>query len=214
MPLANASVNLAGQPSKVTGTVARVFAWLTLIFGTLISTGVAAACNAISQPGALAPYIIGIPMVVLAWVVSYALFRGGRQLKQSGADHAKATRQQAVYALANVRGGVVTPAELAQSIGTSVDEADAILTSLAKEQPDHVDIDVDDNGNLQYRFSAAHWQALAARAAPGAPYSHANARVAEPAPIAAEAAGGEAGADLLDAEEELAAPERARARAR
>src|SRR5687768_10326671 len=102
MPLANSSVNLAGQPSKVGGTVARVF-------GSMVSLGTAAMCNAISLEASVMPYVIGIPMALVTFVMSYFLLKGGRQLEKSGADTQKATRNQAVFALANTRGGMVTP---------------------------------------------------------------------------------------------------------
>jgi hypothetical protein len=56
---------------------------------------------------------------------------------------------------------MVTPADLAQAIGVSAKEADDVLTAMAKESPDHVSIEVDDNGAIYYRFSAAPWTAIA-----------------------------------------------------
>lgn len=164
MPLANSSVNLAGQPSKVGGTVARVFGWIVLVFGSTASLGTAAMCNAIAE-GSAAPYILGIPMALITFVLSYFLLKGGKQLTQSGADTQKATRNQAVFALANTRGGMVTPHDLAQAIGVSPKEADDVLTAMAKESSDHVSIEVDDNGTIYYRFSAAHWANIASNPA-------------------------------------------------
>jgi hypothetical protein len=165
MPLANTSVNLAGQPSKVGGTVARVFGWIVLVFGSMLSLGTAAMCNAIVAEGSAAPYILGIPMALITFVVSFFLLKGGKQLAKSGEDTQKATRTQAVFALANTRGGIVTPNDLAMSINVTPKEADDILTKMAKESPDHVSIEVDDNGNIFYRFAAAHWTALASNPA-------------------------------------------------
>jgi hypothetical protein len=164
MPLANTSVNLAGQTSKVGGTVARVFGWITLVVGTMMSLGTAEACNLIA-PDSAAPYILGIPMALITFVVSYLILKGGKKLEKSGADTQKATRTQAVFALANTRGGMVTPADLAQSINVTPKEADDMLTVMAKESPDHVSIEVDDNGTIYYRFAAAHWTAIASNPA-------------------------------------------------
>ncbi len=36
---------------------------------------------------------------------------------------------------------------------------------MAKESPDHVNIEVDDNGTIYYRFAAAHWGAIASNPA-------------------------------------------------
>jgi hypothetical protein len=89
-----------------------------------------------------------------------------------------------VFALANTRGGKVTPNDLAQAIAVTPKEADDILTAMAKEISDHVSIEVDDNGVIYYRFAAAAWSALAAnpnawerpraagQMAPNAPAAH------------------------------------------
>ena len=163
--LANTSVNLAGQPSKVGGQVTRVFGWITLIVGTLLAAGTFAACSAIVGGGAAAPFVLAIPLAIVSWVLSYFLLKGGKSLEKSGDDRQKATRTQAVFALANTRGGMVTPADLAMSIGISPKEADDVLTAMAKESPDHVSIEVDDNGTIYYRFAAAHWGAIASNPA-------------------------------------------------
>lgn len=165
MPLANTSVNLAGQPSKVGGTVARVFGWISLVFGTFLSLGTYALCSSIAVEGAAAPYILSIPMALITFVVSYFLLKGGKELAKSGEDTQKATRNQAVFMLANTRGGIVTPNDLAQAISISPKEADDVLTAMAKESPDHVSIEVDDNGVIYYRFAAAHWTAIASNPA-------------------------------------------------
>ena len=135
--------------------------------GTLLAAGVFAACSAIVGASAAAPFVVALPLALVSWVLSYYLFKGGRSLEKSGEDRQKATRTQAVYALANMRAGMVTPADLAQAIGVAPTEADDILTAMAKESPDHVSIEVDDNGTLYYRFAAAHWGAIAANAAGG-----------------------------------------------
>jgi len=165
MPLTGASVNLAGQPSKVGGKVARVFGWVLLVFGSLLAAGTFAACSSIVGATAAAPFILAIPIAIITWVLSYFILKGGKELAQSGTDVQKATRNQAVFALANTRGGMVTPADLAQAIAVTPKEADDVLTAMAKESPDHVSIEVDDNGTIYYRFNAAHWQAIASNPA-------------------------------------------------
>ena len=64
-------------------------------------------------------------------------------------------------------------------------EADDVLTKLAKEHPDHVTVDVDDDGNILYRFPAIHWGGLP-RMAPNAPHV----RVEAPPPATRVAADG------------------------
>jgi hypothetical protein len=158
-------VNLAGQPSKVGGQITRVFGWIVLVVGTLLAFGALAACGAVVGMSAAAPWVLSVPIALVTWIVSYFLLKGGKQLEQSGVDTQKATRSQAVFALANTRGGVVTPNDLAQAINVMPKEADDILTAMAKEDSDHVSIEVDDNGNIYYRFAAAHWNAIASNPA-------------------------------------------------
>lgn len=165
MPLTGASVNLAGQPSRVGGKVARVFGWILLVVGTLVAAGTFAACSAMFGSAAAAPFVLSIPIAIITWVLSYYVLKGGKELAQSGTDTQNATRSQAVFALANTRGGMVTPADLAQAIAISPKEADDVLTAMAKESPDHVSIEVDDNGTIFYRFNAAHWQSIASNPA-------------------------------------------------
>jgi hypothetical protein len=165
MPLAGTSVNLAGQPSKVGGTITRGFGWAVLVIGTLLATGTFAACSSLVGAATAAPFVLAVPIAIISWVLSYFLLKGGKQLAEAGADTQKATRNQAVFALANTRAGMVTPADLAQAINVSPKEADDVLTAMAKESPDHVSIEVDDNGTIYYRFAAAHWSAIAANPA-------------------------------------------------
>jgi hypothetical protein len=181
-------VNLAGQPSKVGGQITRVFGWIVLVFGTLLAAGTLAMCGAMVGMTAAAPWILSVPIAVAAWILSYFLLKGGKQLEQSGVDTQKATRSQAVFALANTRGGMVTANDLAQAIAVSPKEADDILTAMAKEDSDHVSIEVDDNGNIYYRFGAAHWAAIASN-----PANWERPRQGQMAPNAAAAVGGVGG---------------------
>jgi hypothetical protein len=93
-------------------------------------------------------------------LVGYLLLRSGKELNDAGMKTAKATRTHALFALANTRGGVLTPMDVAQAQNLSLEQADAILTSLAKESPDHVSVDIDDHGNVLYRFLSATWSAV------------------------------------------------------
>jgi hypothetical protein len=91
-------------------------------------------------------------------------------------------------ALANTRNGVVQAWEVAQALQVTPQEADAILTRLAKENPDHVSVDIDDHGNVLYRFPSQHWGGLA-QMAPNAPppvQNGAHVRVHAPSRVASE----------------------------
>lgn len=188
MPLAANSVNLAGQPSKVGGTVARVFGWMVLAGGWLLAAMITALIMLVATPGAIGPWIVGGIIATIASLVAYGLLKSGRQLKDSGALAEMTTKNQAIFALANTKGGVLTASDLAQSIMTTPQEADDALTKLAKEYPDHVTVDIDDVGTVLYRFPSVHWQKM---------------RVASPGPSVRV---GAATPDPLEAEEELEVP--------
>jgi hypothetical protein len=198
MPLAASSVNMAGQPSKVGGTVARVFGWMVLAGGWLAAAMFMLLIMALSPAGgaSVPAWILGGIIATIASLVAYGLLKSGRQLHDSGALAEMTTKNQAIFALANTRGGVLTAMDLAQSIMTTPQEADDVLTKLAKEYPDHVTVDIDDIGTVLYRFPTVHWQKM--RVAEPGP----NVRVGAPAP------------DPVEAEEELEVPAARRRHAR
>lgn len=179
MPLASSSVTLAGQPSKVGGTVARVLGWLVLAGGVFLTGLLVFIFLAINATG-LAAWVGGA-FGLVTLVAAYALLRGGKSLAQSGDDEELATKKQAIFALANTRGGVLRAADVGHMLHVSPVEGDAILTKLAKEDPDRVGVDIDDDGNILYRFNAAAWAAASGMA----PNAHgAQLRVAPPMRVA------------------------------
>ena len=226
MPLANTSVNLAGQPSKVGGTVARVFGWIVLAGGWSLAAALAGLILLLG--GEWAAAVVGGPIALIASVAAYALLRSGRELKKSGDDTEAATKNQAIFALANTRNGVLKAWDVAQMLQVTPKEGDDILTKLAKEHPDHVTVDVDDDGNILYRFPAIHWGGLPQMApnAPMAPNAVApHVRVQAPPPqarvassagdgVAGEAFGADAQRDDARLEDELAEAEPVRQKAR
>jgi hypothetical protein len=154
LPLANASVNLAGQPSKVGGTVARVFGWMVLAGGWIVASLLALLIGVVLEAGVTALWVAG-PIAILSSLIAYFILRGGKALQKSGDDEELATKRHAVYALANTRGGVLRAIDAAQALSISVEAGDALLTTLAKTEPDSVSVDIDDHGNVLYRFAAA-----------------------------------------------------------
>ena len=228
MPLANTSVNLAGQPSKVGGTVARVFGWLVLAGGWVLAAALAGLIFLLG--GEWAAAVVGGPIALIASLIAYALLRSGRELRKSGDDTEAATKNQAIFALANTRNGVLKAWDVAQMLQVTPKEGDDILTKLAKEHPDHVTVDVDDEGNVLYRFLAVHWGGLSQMApnAPMPPNMHVRVEAPAPHPPAPQApapqprVAGDAGealrGDAVDPrgrlEDELAEAEPARQKAR
>jgi hypothetical protein len=144
-------VNLAGKPSQVGGTFARVAGWLVLLFGgslALLVTLLFLALNLVTVGLAIA-----VPIALVVLVVGVALVRGGRSLSTSGDYRQRATREQALVAMVAHRGSV-TAVEAARALGVAPAEADAMLTALAKREPERFAVDVDDHGVIWYRVSS------------------------------------------------------------
>jgi hypothetical protein len=156
-PLSSPSVNLAGKPSRVGGTFARVVGWLVLLCGGSLALAVALLALALGAPGV--GLAIAIPIAVVVLVLGIALVRSGRSLNDSGLQARQTTRDQALLAMAAHR-GAVTAVEAARVLGISTAEADTLLTALAKREPERVAVDVDDEGILWYRVSAAPGQPI------------------------------------------------------
>jgi len=147
-PLSSPSVNLAGKPSKVGGTVAGVVGWIVLLVGLSTALGLGLLLYAVwTVAVALA---IALPIVLVALVVGLVLVKGGRSLRRSGENTERTTREQALLGLAAHR-GAVTAADAARALGVGVAEADAMLTALAKQEPERVAVDVDEQGLVWYR---------------------------------------------------------------
>jgi hypothetical protein len=156
-PLSSPSVNLAGQPSRVGGKFASVLGWLVLLFGGALALGIALLFLALGAAGV--GLAIALPIAVVVLVLGIALVGSGRSLSQSGAQTGQSTRDQALLAMAAHR-GAVTAVEAARALGIGAAEADAMLTTLAKREPDRVAVDVDDQGIVWYRVSAAPGQPI------------------------------------------------------
>jgi hypothetical protein len=141
-------VNLAGKPSKVGGAVASAIGWLVLLVGFSTALGLGLLLYALLTVAvALA---IALPIALFALVAGFVILKGGRTLSRSGADAERTTLEQALLALAAHR-GAVTAADAARALGVGVEEADAMLTALAKREPERVAVDIDDQGAVWYR---------------------------------------------------------------
>jgi hypothetical protein len=191
-------VNVAGQPSKIGGSVAHVLGWLVLIGGSLIGLTIGGLVQAIIA-GTIVGWILGGFVVGMSVLFGLFLILGGRMLQKSGTDRERGAHEQAVSAIARRRGGSVTPAELAQAVSIREDEADALLTAMAKRPDGHVSLEVDDDGTLRYYVHEGGKR----RVAPGG-----GMRVSTGARI------GEAGASDALAEEEMASEEELKGKGR
>ena len=147
-------VNVAGQPSKIGGGVARVVGWLVLLAGSLLGLTVGAIFQALI-PSMIIGWILGGFLVGLSLLFGLFLVLGGRMLQQSGKQTEQSAHEQAAFAIAARRGGSVTPAELAQTVSISEADADALLTAMAKRPSSGVTLEVDDDGTLRYYVNGA-----------------------------------------------------------
>lgn len=165
-PLAAVPVNVAGQPSKIGGTVASVAAWLVMAGGLATSAAVAALFQWLFPAGFIGWAFGGI-ILFLTLVVGIPLLLGGGALRRAGAARQRKAAEDAAKALATRSGGIVTAADLAAAIGVTEPEADALLTDLAKQGGD-VKLEVDDDGRLFYTVGRGGLPPQRLRVGPGA----------------------------------------------
>lgn len=126
---------------------------MVLVSGFAVSTGVGLIVYAVfeSTAGALGAFI---PLFVLTALVGGLLVRGGRALYSNGTLRERETEDEALFALARVRGGFLRVTEVATALSIPPLRAEALLTRLAKESPDRVHLDVTEGGELVFSFSS------------------------------------------------------------
>ena len=145
-------VNVAGQPSKIGGGVAAVAGLSIFVIGSLLSLTVGAVLQIFADP---LGFVIGGFFEAVTLFVSAMFLWGGRALFQSGTERERNAQEQAVFAIARRRGGSVTALELAQVLSIPVNDADAMLTAMAKRPDGHVTLELDDDGTLRYEVRDA-----------------------------------------------------------
>src|SRR5690348_12515532 len=150
VPLTGNSVNMAGRPSKVGGTVAKVVGWVVLATGMSMALILGLFFQWL-LPAGFAGWAVGGVIAFLTATMSILLLRGGKSLQKSGADEAQFTREKAIFALAAHRGGVLTANDAASALGIRAEEADSLLTMLAKTKSDQVSLELADSGWTYYR---------------------------------------------------------------
>jgi hypothetical protein len=183
VPLTGSALKLAGQPSKVGGTITRVLGWLVLI-GGLLTAATLVGLFALLEAPATAMAVVGGSIAAVTALVAYLLLRGGKQLQKSGDDEERHTKNQAIFALANTRGGLLRAWDVAQALQVTAEEGDDLLTRLAKQSPDEVSVEVDDEGTVLYKFAGASagWRAAPAIAPNAAPPVRRRVEAPPPAP--------------------------------
>ncbi len=151
-PLSTASVNLAGKPSRVGGTVASVAGGLILLVGGAVALGISLLFAAFHLVGV--GLALASPFAVVSLVLGIVLVWRGGLLRRAGARTEQTTHEQALLELVAHR-GTITATDAAVALGLGVAEADAKITALAKSQPERIAVDVDDDGIVRYRI--ARW---------------------------------------------------------
>jgi hypothetical protein len=152
-PLTGRSVTLAGKPSSLGGTVAQVGGWFIFGVGTALAVALGLIALLIFPP--ITALIVFLPIEIVAMTVGLLLVKGGRKLQESGTLEQKDARVRAVLALAQTRSGILTANDVARATDILPNEADALLTELAKTQPELCSLEVDDQGQIYFRFANA-----------------------------------------------------------
>ncbi len=155
-PLATPSINLAGKPSQMGGAVASVAGWLVLLVGLSIALGIGLLLWAIFS--GIVAAAVALPFALIAGAVGFLLLRSGSSLRRSGADAERATLDQALLSMAGHH-GPVNAVDAARLLNVTVAAADAMLTELAKREPERIAVDVDDQGVVWYRVARAFAEA-------------------------------------------------------
>ncbi len=149
LPLTASSVNLAGRPSQIGGVLGRALGWFVLAVGGLLGLTLLAVLQ-YAFPGGFVGYAVGGGIAVITLASAVMLWRGGRSLERGGAAAEKRAKIAAIFAMASLRGGVVRANEVASALGIGHERADALLTELAKSQPDCVALELDASGQVYY----------------------------------------------------------------
>jgi hypothetical protein len=153
-PFSGTALAFAGQPSKVGGRVGRVLGWLVLIFGLLLAA-VLVLCFQLLWPASNIGYAFGLPVALVSVVLGTLFMAASRRLGRAGANAERQARVEALYALAVNRGGTLTAVDAARSLQLGTAQVEALLSELAKSEPEYVSLEFDDAGQTFYLFSRA-----------------------------------------------------------
>lgn len=143
-------VGRAGKAAKLSGTAAKLAGAGTLFLGTIIALFFVLLFQVALWPEGWLGWAIGIPIELLTLLVSVALFFGGRALSKSGEKTIDQTQRKAVRALAARHPGGLTTDQVADALDLALDEADALLTRIAQDPMERIEIDIMDDGTLIY----------------------------------------------------------------
>jgi hypothetical protein len=127
----------------------QAFGWALLGVGLFISLAIGLLLSLFSTASAL---IVG-GLLALFSVVTFLLVRtGGKKLEASGEEAQEQRREQALFALAHNRGGMLQAVDAARVLDLTESDADGFLTRMAKQKPDIVNVDIGEQGEVFYTF--------------------------------------------------------------
>lgn len=150
VPLTGASLTHAGKPARLGGALLGAFGWVALFFGLVFSTLIGLLVYAIFT--ATAGFVVGGILALLSAGFFWGVRRGGQALEQSGEELRQKREVEALTALAVAQGGVLTAQAAGRALDLPAEEADALLTRLAKTRPDEVEVEVSERGEVLYVF--------------------------------------------------------------
>jgi hypothetical protein len=131
-----------------------VLGWAVLLGGGTLAI-LLALLAAWLLPGSPAPWFVGLPIGIASLSIALLLLLGGRKLRESGVAAERGARTQAIFSLAANRGGTLTAGDVASALDMPTQEADALLTELAKTRSDEVEVDIGERGEVLYVFTRA-----------------------------------------------------------
>ena len=147
---------LAGVPLEMVGSAHKVGSWVTRFLGwALIAAGIGlgALVGLIVSffASTLAPPLItGLIIGALGGGAGALTLWASRALGDRGAAKRLEALEQGVLAMATLQRGAVTTVEVAQNLGITLAEADALLTGMSAKG--RAQVEVSNAGLLQYAF--------------------------------------------------------------
>ncbi len=131
------------------GPVMRTVGWVVIVAGVIVGSFITWLLMSLGSLG----YLIGGPVAIMAILVGIALIRGGRYIQERAGDETWGAQVQKIYTLAEAKSGELFVSDIVRSLSVTPVVADALLTRLAREQPDEIRVDIDPTGGICYRFS-------------------------------------------------------------
>ena len=151
-PFSAKALHITGRPSKLGGSASKLLGYGVLMAG-LGTAATLMLLFVLLAPTSVMGYAVGVPLAVLSLLVGLALVYAGRRLHRAGSGAEREAREQALYALATNRGGLLTALDAARALNLNVADVEAILNDLATRDSEHVSLEIDDEGAMFYSFS-------------------------------------------------------------